>query len=144
MEIRSFRSYQELLLAHQKDVEAFPMVFIFGRRADAELQAELAKIGASSLAECVTVYGAGDVMRKVDLPKWTELCRRHEKERNVFAEHGGLGEMIRFEMDNHEYALTRDADEVLHALGKGTSVLRDAVFRKAWDKAEKECMEAAY
>ena len=138
-EIREFTSYGEMKDAHQKDVNDFPMVFMFGKKSDEELKRILAKINATSLDECISVYGAGDVMNKADLPKWNELCKVHGEERKRFVENN-LVQAILYEMENHEYSYTRDPEDTLMALGRTYEDLEnDPLFNEAWAKAQKKC-----
>lgn len=139
-EVRIFSDYTEMQKAHQDDVDAFPLLFMFGRKTDEELKTELAKIGAKSLSECVSVMGCGDVMRKADLPKWEALCSRHEAERKRFSKsEKQLVEMIYYEMCNHEYGYTQAPEDTLNALGKTTKAFEEQAFLRAWKKAEARC-----
>lgn len=142
MEIREFATYTDMQVAHQKDVAAFPMTYSFGIKSDAEMKELLGKIGATCLTECVSLYGAGDIMRKVDVPKWKELCKQHAQERELFAQkEEKLVEMILSEMYNHEYSYTRDPDDTLSALGKTKAAFEDELFNRAWKKAEQKRFE---
>lgn len=142
MELRKFNSYKELVRTHQQDINDFPIIYLFGpQRSKAELDEKLKKINAKSLDECTSLYGAGDVMRKEDVPKYTELCRLHKKEKEEFCKNEkNLENMIYTEMCNHEYSYTEDPDDTLMTLGKSYEDLEDGtVFRIAWDKASKRC-----
>lgn len=138
MELRKFNSYKELVRTHQQDINDFPIIYLFGaQRSKAELDEKLKKINAKSLDECTSLHGAGDVMRKEDVPKYLELCRLHKKEKEEFCENEkNLENMIYTEMCNHEYSFTEDPEDTLMALGKSFEDLEDGtVFRIAWDKA---------
>ena len=141
MNIREFTSYGEMKDAHQKDVNEFPMIFLFGRKSDDELKKELSKISATSLEECVSLYGAGDVMNKADVPKWSELCKFHDAEiKNFEKKESNLVERILYEMNNHEYGYTMDPEDTLNALGKTFEDLEnDQLFNRAWAKAQNKC-----
>lgn len=142
MKIREFATYSDMQAAHQKDVDNFPMSYSFGRKSDEELKEILGKIGATCLAECVSLYGAGDIMRKADVPKWKELCKQHAQERELFTQkEEKLVEMILSEMYNHEYGYTRDPGDTLSALGKTRAAFEDELFNRAWKKAEQKCFE---
>ena len=140
-EIREFTSYEEMKDVHQKDVNDFPMIFLFGKKSDAELKRILAKINATTLDECISVCGAGDVMNKADLPKWKELCIRHDEERKCFIEkENNLVEAILYEMYAHEYSYTQDPEDTLMALGRTYEDLEnDLLFNRAWAKAQNKC-----
>lgn len=144
MELREFASYTDLQVAHQKDVNEFPMIFMFGKKTDDEIKTELAKIGAKKLAECVHI-GAGAIMKKADVPVWAALCKRHEAEKKLFTEtETNLVQMIYSEMCNHEYGYTCDSYDTLQALGKTENDFRtDERFLNAWKKAERRCFAKA-
>lgn len=140
-EVREFSDYIEMQKAHQDDVDAFPMVFMFGQKTDEEIKTELAKIGARNLSECISVMGCGDVMRKADVPAWERLCSRHDEERKKFSEsEERLVEMIYNEMCNHEYGYTQEPEDTLRALGKTLRAFEDETFLRAWRKAEARCL----
>lgn len=143
MKLREFNTYREMEDAHQKDINDFPITYMFGRKTDEEIKEELAKIGAKSLDECCSVFGCGDVVRKADVPKLKELFTLQHRERRHFTENEKkLVEMIYYEMNNHEYGYTQDPHDTLMALGKSYSDLEtDERFFKAWSKAEKQCFK---
>lgn len=138
--IREFESYAEMVKAHQEDISKFPITYMFGRKSDEEIKEELKKIGATCMAECVSVMGCGDIMRRVDVPLWVKLCKVHSEERTFFMSNKKhLVDAIYSEMCNHEYSYTGDKEETLHALGKRCNDLENETFRKAWEEAEKKC-----
>lgn len=139
MELRTFASYTDLQVAHQNDMNEFPITYMFGHKSDEEIKEQLAKIGASDLSECCSVFGCGDVVRKADVPKLKELFALHDAERKLFAdEEKNLTDMIESEMWNHEYGYTRDPYDTLAALGKSMEDLEtDEKFARCWAKAQK-------
>lgn len=143
MELREFKSYQEMLKKHQEDISNFPIVYMFGKKSDAEIKSELGKIGAKCMAECTSVFGCGDVIRKVDVPKLFSLLANNNKERNLFfVKEENLVEGIVYEMNNHEYAYSYDDGDVLDALGKAEEDFQSPIFRNAWEKAKKRYLSA--
>lgn len=138
-ELRTFESYTDLEVAHQKDMNDFPIVYMFGHKSDEEIKTELAKIGATDLSECCSVFGCGDVLRKSDVPKLKELLALHDAERKLFAEsEDNLTQMIEDEMWNHEYGYTRDPYDTLVALGRTFDDFeKDERFARCWAKAQK-------
>lgn len=139
MELRTFESYTDLQVAHQKDIDNFPITYMFGKKSDEEIKEQLTKIGAKKLSECCSVFGCGDVVRKVDVPKLKELFALHNVERKLFSEEEkNLTDMIESEMWNHEYAYTRDPYDTLSALGKTFEDFdKDEKFARCWAKAQK-------
>lgn len=140
--IRKFESYREMEKAHQKDINDFPMVFMFGRKTDEEIRKALAPIGAKSLDECVSVMGAGDVMKKSDVPNWINLCKHHEAERKLFAEdEEHLVSMIVCVMNDHEYNYTQNFYDTRIALGWSLKECDEPKNRKAIAKAHNIVMK---
>jgi hypothetical protein len=137
--LRTFESYIDLQVAHQKDMDNFPITYMFGHKTDEEIKEQLAKIGAKKLIECCSVLGCGDVVRKVDVPKLKELFALHDAERKLFTEsEEHLTQMIENEMWNHEYGYTRDPYDTLAALGRSIKDFdTDEKFARCWAKAQK-------
>ena len=131
--MREFSTLKELKDTHQKDINDFPITYMFGKPSNEEIKEQLAKIGAKSLAECCSVFGCGDVLRKADVPRLKEILSLQDKERKHFSkEEKNLVTMILDEMDNHEYGYTRDRYDTLMALGKTERDLKtDERFAKA-------------
>ena len=57
------KEYVEMQRRHQEEVNNFPISFAFSKD---QVYGALKKIGASSLKECVTVFGTGDIVKKKD------------------------------------------------------------------------------
>ena len=72
-------AYIEMNRRHQEEVGAFPMVFAFG---DEQLKEAMKKLGLkpSDTDKVCTIYGAGDIIRKSDLPAYREMQMRHREE----------------------------------------------------------------
>lgn len=142
MELREYNSYNEMIKAHQKDISNFPIIYMFGRKTDDEMKVELSKIGAKCMAECVSVFGCGDVVRRIDVPKLMEILKNQGIERFHFYEDDNkLEDAILSEMNNHEYSYTGNSDDVLSALSLKSM---DDRVRKIWKRAEKKCLEGAF
>lgn len=140
MEIRSFETYTDLQVAHQKDVDNFPMVWMFGQKTDEEVIECISKIGAKSLDDCIG-NGAGGLILKSDKQKYLDMFKLHELERKAYSEsEDNLYKMILSEMYNHEYGYTRDPYDTLLALGRSMKDFEhDEKFNHAWCKAQEEC-----
>lgn len=145
MELREFSSYKEMQEVHQKDIEAFPITYMFGTKSDEEIKEELSKIGAKCMAECVSVFGCGDIVRRVDVPKLKGLLNTHNQERFKLYEKDKLFEdAILYEMNNHEYSYTGDKGDTLEALGYTLKAYyNNERVREIWKKAEKRCYESS-
>lgn len=118
-------AYIEMKQRHQEEVNAFPMVFAFG---DAQFKKAMKKLGlkTSDRDKVCTIYGAGDIIRKSDLPAYREMQKRHRDElfKAIADDKTGEGfilDMFNYELGNHEYGYTRDPSDALCALGMSWS-----------------------
>lgn len=113
-------TYKELRDRQQKEVDAFPFIFIIAG-TDEEVTAALKKAGVNDPDELKPVC-AGGYIRKKDAPEMEAMFRRHEEERqqqfnlDPTGEHF-IKEMFKTELDNHEYSYTGELADTLNALG---------------------------
>lgn len=141
-EVRTYRSYNEMDKAHQNDVNAFHVAFLFGNVSDEELLKTLHdKLGAESL-EDVCGGIVGEILLIKDAPDYEAMWKNHDAERTLFNQNfDNFVSSIRHIMDNHEFGYTEDPTDVLCELGKSYIDLEtDEEFRKAWNKAKEECL----
>ena len=139
--IRIFDSYDALQKAHQEDISNFPILWLFGKKSDAELAEAISKIGAKSVDDLVGI-GGGGYIHKEKKEDFLTMMQNHGEERNKFSSNqNNLIEVIFSEMCNHEYAYTQDPEDTLNALGKTYQDLQDPIFKKAWKLAEKKCLK---
>lgn len=139
--VKEYRSYLDMSIQHQKDIDAFPMAFIFrdGKTSEQIADELFAALGTRSLDDvCVSPVGIG-LIRKDAVEAFTQMLIRHEKERELFNNNSkNLKQAIITEMRNHEYGYTREPFDTLMALGKTEHDLdTDEVFRAAWLEASK-------
>lgn len=152
MELRTFNTYTDLQVAHQKEVNEFPFIFVFAFSDDEfikKMSEEIKKrkpqctgiTTMQGIGKHVKSIGAGGFVFKEDVAAMHEMFDRHDAERKLFMEtENKLVEMIFYEMNNHEYGYTRDPYDTLMALGKSFRDLEtDEGFYNAWKKAEKKC-----
>ena len=136
--LREFDTYADLKVAHQKDINEFPVCWLFGHLSEKEAKDELEKkLGSRNFKDYC--YGiVGEILRKSDARAYAKMWYIHEKERQKFnADFDKLVDGIEYEMNNHEYGYTRDSYDTLCALGKGKDdLIKDERFAKAWAKAE--------
>lgn len=136
-------AYVEMKQRHQEEVNAFPMVFAFG---DEQFKEAMKKLGLkpSDKNKVCTIYGAGDIIRKSDLPAYREMQKRHRNElvKAIADDKTGEGfifDMFDYELANHEYGYTRDPYEALYALGLSmTAIETDDRMLHGFQKACKE------
>lgn len=114
-------AYMEMKQLHQEDINAFPMVFAFG---DKQFREAMQKLGLdpSETDKVCSIYGAGDILLKSDVPAYLEMTKRHQKEMEDAIAADGTGEgfiydMFDYELSNHEYGYTQDPSDALDALG---------------------------
>ena len=114
-------TYAEMMKKHQKEISAFPIVYAFG---DKQFKEAMHKLGLTpeDTDKVCTLFGAGDIIRKADVPAFMTLLERHRKERAdaIAADKTGNGlifDMFNYELANHEYSYTEDASDALDALG---------------------------
>lgn len=141
MEIKEYKSYAEMEAAHQKEVNDFPMCWMFGIKSEEEIKEAIkSSLGADSLSECIG-NGAGGLILAADKDKYLAMFARQKEEKELFAKNAkNLEEMILREMNNHEYSYTQNPHDTLLALGRSFKDFdTDKVFSKAWAKAQKIC-----
>ena len=139
--IRIFDSYDALQKAHQEDISNFPILWLFGKKSDAELAEAISKIGAKSVDELVGI-GGGGYIHKEKKEDFLTMMQNHGEERNKFSSNkNNLVEVIFSEMCNHEYAYTQDPEDTLNALGKTYKDLQNPDFKKAWKLAEEKFLK---
>ncbi len=113
-------SYREMKARQQKEINAFPMAFAFGRD---QLVEGMRRLGlAPSETDKVVSIGAGGFIRRNDEAAYHAMFRRHRLEHKAAMDadktgNGYLLQMFRCELSNHEYGYTRDAEPALMALG---------------------------
>lgn len=136
------QAYLDLQNKQREEHEAFPIAYAFSEKQLAEA---LESIGASSVSECVTIMGMGDIVKKTDAKRYKEMLRNHTKEMQAamldenFAEAAFL-----YEMDNHEYAINYDGDaEVLACFGMDYEMLVEMNLENAYRRARKKHMDHA-
>jgi hypothetical protein len=134
-------AYLKLKGKHEKEMNDFPIAYAFDGK---QLEEALEKLGATK-EECVTVFGHGDVMKKVDVPRFNAMLKRQDEELleamkdDDFAEGAFL-----YEMDNHEYAINWSGDEdVLACFNMNTAMLREMGLVDAYRRARHQHMKNA-
>ena len=137
------QEYLDLKKQHEKELNEFPIAYAFN---DKQLKEALAKLGAETIDECVSVFGHGDIVRRQDARQLVKMLERHDKEIKdklkadvEFSEAAFL-----YEMDNHEYAINWSGDEdVLAAFGIGFNFIRKYGLQMAYDSARNKHMKHA-
>lgn len=139
-------AYQTLKAKHQQEINAFPMVFAFGK---AQFEKAMEKLGLkpTDTDKVCSLYGAGDIMLKTDVPAYLALVERQHKELQEAIDADETGEgfiysMFSTELANHEYCVSCDLTETLKSLGMTAEDLNaDKRLLHGLHKAAKEQMD---
>lgn len=113
-------TYREMKKRQQEEINAFPMAFAFSKT---QLTEGMQKLGLQpDDTDQIFPIGGGGFVRKTDVEVFRQMFRLHRLERKsaMDADRTGDGfllEMFRYELANHEYGYTRDAEPALDALG---------------------------
>jgi len=111
--------YLEMKQRHREEIEAFPMFFAF---SNAQFEEGLATLGFTKEdKKCLVSIHGGGYIRRTDAPAWVELIQRQDLEmvEAVEADTKGTGfiyQMFVYELNNHEYCITFDAQDTIDAL----------------------------
>lgn len=67
--------YVKMLERHQEELAQFPIVYAFGQE---QFEKAMQKLGleASDTEEVCSIFGAGDIIRKSDAPKFLDLLKK--------------------------------------------------------------------
>lgn len=113
-------SYKEMKERQTNEIQMFPIAFAFGQK---QLAKAMQKLGLTleDMDKVCSLYGAGDIMRKDDAPKYYALIKRHRKELKDAIAADATGEfmygMFDYELSNYEFGYTQDPTNALEALG---------------------------
>ena len=113
-------SYEILKNKHQAEINAFPMAFAFSSKQFEEAMLSLG-LKPSDTDKIYKFGNTGGFYRKSDTKQLHDMLDRHECERKdaIAADKIGDGyifEMFLYELYNHEFAYTYDAEPALAAL----------------------------
>ena len=138
----SRQTYLNLLDKQREEMNNFPIAYAFN---DKQLEEALEKLGAKK-AECVTIFGHGDIVKKENAPKFIAMLKRHTREvKDLIANDKDVAEAaFLYEMDNHEYAINYDGDDdVLRCFGMDYNDLVEAGLEDAYCRARNVHMKNA-
>jgi len=143
----TYTSQIEMKKVHQKEVDAFPIVFAFSNE---QFKSGIKKTwgldyddDAALKAAHIVSIGAGGYVLKKDIPALKEMFARHKAEEKDFAnDFKNLVDLIKAEMNNHEYSYVpyEVEEEIREALSPHQDHPR---FEEAWNKAKREVLKAA-
>lgn len=112
--------YAEMKSRHQKRVNEFPMRFFFNEKQFEEAMNDLG-LTKDDKDKVLSIVGGG-IIRKTDAEAYEKMFEeiRTEEKRNITEDKDGTGyiaDMFEYELNNHEYGYTYDADPAIEALG---------------------------
>lgn len=113
--------YRALKSKHEKMMNEFPMFFAFSNK---QFEEGMAKLGLNpdQTDKIYKLGGTGGFYRKSDSDKLKEMFNTFDREMKeaIAADETGEGfiyDMFNYELANHEYCITWDAEPTLDALG---------------------------
>lgn len=114
-------AYISLRSRHQQEVNEFPFFFAFNNERFAEGMREFG-LDPTDTDQICSFPGTGGYYRRSDADRLNEMFDRHAKERQAAIDGDLTGDayiygMFHFELNNHEYTYTYDAEDTLDALG---------------------------
>ena len=131
---------KELKKRHEQEFSALPLKFAFGPKQFDEMMKEWQLDPEQDLDKICTV-GYGGYIQIKDADNFIQTQRRHNKElKDAIAEDktggGFIYEMFYYELCNHEYGYTRNAESTLDALGYTyNDLLKDERLMCGFEKA---------
>ena len=138
-------AYKTLRNKHQDEVNAFPMFFCFDRKQFEEGMATLG-LGPNDTDKIYSFGNTGGYFKRTDAPRLHEMLDRHENERKeaMASDKTGVGyiyDMFCYQLSNHEYAYTMNAEPALDALDLTLEdVEKNPVLSKAFQRAKKNAL----
>lgn len=136
--------YQELREKQQKEFNQFPIFFAFSDeqfKTNAKEKFDLTT--EDEYKEQLVSIGCGGFIRKTDSKAFNEMLSRFDKELSeALNQKDFLREAIEYELANHEYCITYDAQEALDALGlKEEDVWNDPEKYMVFKEAESRYLQ---
>ena len=107
--------YLELKERHQKEINDFPIAYVFGDSEEKRKEL-MKKLRVDSLDEVIS-FGCGGYIAKANKKAFVDLAKTHSQEiRNNYNDLDFVVDMFVYELENHEYGYTGDIEETLDAL----------------------------
>lgn len=133
--------YLQLKEKHQKEFNNFPMFFAFDQKQFVEGMNKLG-LTENDTDKIYSFGNTGGYFRKADASKLNEMLERFEKERQeALKDDEYLYQAILYELGNHEYIITWDAEPALEAIGLSREDLKNERVAKIFKKAKTEYLK---
>lgn len=142
-------SYHEMKIRHQKAVNNFPIYFAFSNEQLGRMFKELGLNPQKDLDKIAAIPGTGGFILKKDIGAYQEMCKKqYEELQNAISEDkdgtGFIYQMFRYELANHEFGYTGDADDALTALGYTEKQVEETpALKRGFDKAKQNLLNNA-
>lgn len=131
---KKVETYQELKKRHHDELNEFQgMFFAFSNE---QLKQGMIKLGLKEddYGSLVSI-GAGGYLRKDKRDEFKALFARHEQERKELKkDEARLVDAIAYELSNHEYCITGNAQDALDVLGYTLETVPQNVLKRAIKK----------
>lgn len=126
-------TYSELKKQQREEFENFEIFFAFSNR---QLEEGLESLGLKkNEQDKITHVGGGGYIKIENKGKMMDMAERHTKAlENELEEETFFKDALTYELENHEYCITRDVDDALDALGLTRSKIDESKNQKEWMK----------
>ena len=124
-------TYQELKQRHSKDIDNFAGIFFAFNQS--QFKEGIEKVGLT-LNDTKAIYslGGGGYIRKDRSKDFEDMLEQHTKERQELKKEGKtLLSALVYELQNHEYCISRDTEPALNALGFEKDEIDSKLLKKA-------------
>lgn len=137
-------NYQELKNKHEKEVNEYLKDTAFFAFSNEQLKEGMAKLNVSPENK-IFELGAGGYMLSSARDGWHDLLRRQKQELKDFRQsRKNLAQLIRTEMNNHEYIYNPDDDLILDVCGISKEEFsKDKNLQKIYKKVRSEYWQEA-
>ena len=142
--------YQEMKIRHQNEVNAFPIYFAFSNIQIGRMFKELGLNPQKDCDKIVSIPGTGGFILKKDADAYKEMFQRqHEELQNAISEDvdgtGFIYQMFRYELANHEFGYTGDADDAIEALGYTKKQIEETpALKQGFEKAKQNILNTKH
>ena len=138
-------TYTEIKKRQQEEFDKFPLGFAFSNAQFVEMMKNWGLSPEDTDKICR--IPAGGFIQKKDVVAFMEMNRRHKQEKKEAVEadvtgNGYIFQMFYYELKNHEYGYTGDAEDTLDALGYTCEDIQaDKRLLHGFEKAKRKIMK---
>lgn len=135
-------TYKQMKERHQKEVNALPIMFAF---SDEQFKEGMRKLGLEPTDyDKIYSLGAGGYYRREDSDMIHDCFKRHNQEmKEAMQDEEFATGAFRYELANHEYCITMDSSDAIHAVGLSMEEVQNSeMLSRALANAEREYLSA--